>query len=90
MTELLQISARVRFRQLGDEGVAVNVDTGRVIVVNTLGAWVMRCLDEPVTRPQLVERIVEQFEVSGDQARRDLDAFLDGLDGEELVEKVLQ
>lgn len=79
------LSPRVRFRAVGDEGVLVQIESGRVLVVNAVGLYLLPLLKTPVPRKTLVSALVEEFEVSPGQAAMDLDAFIDQLDQEQVL-----
>ncbi len=81
----LALSARVRWRAVGDEGVLVHLDQGRVVVVNGVGLHIVRLLATPMARADLVAAIVAAFEVTRDQAAADLDQFLAELDAEQAL-----
>jgi hypothetical protein len=77
---------RVRHRAVGDDGVMVHLDSGRVIVVNEIGHYIVQLLDQPMSRKALVASLVAEFDVSAEQAEVDLDLFLGELGNEQLVE----
>jgi hypothetical protein len=77
---------RVRHRAVGEDGVMVHLDSGRVIVVNEVGHYIVQLLDQPMSREALVASLVAEFDVSAAQAEADLDLFLGELGTEQLVE----
>lgn len=83
---LLRISSRIRYRNVGGEGVVVHLDSGRVIVVNDLGLFVLQQLATPVSRQALVDAIVRDFDVSNEEAEADLSHYLQELGEENLLE----
>jgi hypothetical protein len=85
-TETISLIPRVRHRAVGEEGVLVHLDSGRVIVVNEVGHYIVQQLDQPMRREALVAALVAEFEVSAEQAEADLDLFLGELGNEQLVE----
>lgn len=82
---LVTLTRRLRYRAVGDEGVVVHLDRGRVTVVNELGLYIIKLLQQPMSRRSLVEAIVTEFEVSAFQAEADLAQFLDELAEEHLL-----
>jgi len=64
----------------------VHLDSGRVIVVNEVGHYIVQKLEQPMSRKALVAALVEEFEVSAEQAEADIDTFLNELGNEKLVE----
>ena len=85
-TEALALSPRVRHRAVGEDGVVVHLDRGRVLVVNEVGLRIVQMLQQPISKARITERLVEEFEVSLDDAQADLDEFLKELDAEQVIE----
>ncbi|MCB1703985.1 MAG: PqqD family protein [Halioglobus sp.] len=83
--DLLALTPRLRYRAVGDEGVVVHLDRGRVTVVNELGLHIIRLLQQPMSRESLVTAIVTEFEVGAAEAEADLARFLDELAAEQLL-----
>ena len=78
--------SRVRHRAVGEDGVLVHLDSGRVIVVNEVGHYIVQMLEQPISRKALVASLVAEFDVTAEQAEVDIDLFLDELGNEQLVE----
>jgi len=85
-TETISLIPRVRHRAVGEDGVLVHLDSGRVIVVNEVGQYIVQLLDQPMSRKALAASLVAEFDVSAKQAEADLDLFLGELGNEQLVE----
>ncbi len=83
--ETISLTDQVRFRAVGEDGVLVHLESGRVIVVNEVGLHIVQQLNESRTRAELTSSIVSEFEVSIEQAETDLDAFLAELDQEKIL-----
>jgi Coenzyme PQQ synthesis protein D (PqqD) len=66
----------VEWREVDGEVVAVDLWTSEYLAINRTGAVVWRALDGGATREQLVERLVEGFDVKPGAARRDVDEFV--------------
>ncbi|MCB1702331.1 MAG: PqqD family protein [Pseudomonadales bacterium] len=81
----IALSSRLRHRAVGDEGVLVHLDSGRVIVVNEVGLFIIQQLAKPISRADLVQAVVDEFEVGPQEAERDMECFLDELGGEQLL-----
>ena len=65
------ISAKV-----GDEIVMMSADEGKYIGLNDVGARVWELLDQPQTREALQAQLLEEFDVTPDQCRSEIDTFL--------------
>lgn len=86
-SDRLQLSDRVRYRTVGDEGVLVHLQDGRVLVVSEVGIHCVEALGRgPMTVAELAESVVQSFEVDTDQARADVEAFLDALRAERAID----
>ena len=81
-TDVPQASRRNAFRAIGDEGgLVVDSDESKVHVLNPVGSVIYSMLDGGHTKEQIIDAVVEQFDVSRDDAARDLEAFLEQLEG---------
>jgi len=68
------------FRSVADEGCLVVVPSRAAVeVLNPVGGKIYSMLDGTNTEDEIVRAVMEEFEVSEDQARIDLVAFLDEL-----------
>ncbi|GGA55902.1 PqqD family protein [Sphingomonas psychrolutea] len=65
------ISAKV-----GDEIVMMSAEEGKYIGLNDVGARIWELLDESKTRDALEARLLEEFDVTPDACRAELDSFL--------------
>lgn len=87
MSEKISLSSRLRHRSVGDEGVLVHLDNGRVIVVSEVGLHIIQQLEMPRTKQALTASITETFDVSELQASADLDLYLAELSKEQVLER---
>ena len=85
--EKIHLSGRVRFRAIGDEGVMVHLEKGRVMVVSEVGLFIVETLGrEDMTVIELADKVAAAFDVDINQARADVAVFLDQLRGEQAIE----
>ena len=83
---LVSLSDRVRFRAVGEEGVVVHVESGRVVVLNATGLHVLRELEQGSRTPaQLAGSLAAEFAVEPAEASADVAAFLAELDAERIL-----
>lgn len=80
-------------RNIVDEYVLVPVGDaalsfGGMITTSEVGAFLIGQLKDDVTREELAERLVAEYEVDADTARADLDEFLGQLKKLELLENL--
>jgi hypothetical protein len=79
-----QIDSQLIWRFLDDNAVVVSPSRGKVRVFNGVGTTIWKLLAEEKQVEEIEETIVDQYNVSPEQARTDLQTFLD-----ELTEKGL-
>jgi PqqD family protein of HPr-rel-A system len=85
--ETISLSRRVRYRAVGDEGVLVHMESGRVLVVNEVGLHIVEALGrQAMTIAELAESVVREFEVDAASARADVAVFLQELRGEQAID----
>jgi hypothetical protein len=85
----IRLSSRVRFRTVGDEGVLVHLENGRVMVVNDVGLYIVQALGkQAMSIEELADSVAGAFEVDADKARTDVSAFLDQMRGEQAIDMV--
>ncbi|MFT5137257.1 MAG: hypothetical protein ACI9XU_000562 [Arenicella sp.] len=85
-SDKLCLSAQVRHRAVGADGVLVHLQNGRVVVVNEVGLYIVQLLQKPITKGALCESISSEFDATPQQAESDLTKFLSELDRESIVE----
>ena len=86
----LCLSAQVRHRAVGEDGVLVHLQNGRVIVVNEVGLYIVQLLQQPTTTAAITESISAEFDVSLQQAESDMTNFLAELDQESILAQATQ
>jgi hypothetical protein len=91
-TGVLQRSPRVVSRRIGDETVLVPVsgergDLENLFRLNPVAASIWEWMETPQRLPELVGRVVAEFEVDRERAETDARAFLADLAEADLVEE---
>ena len=76
-----RISPGYALREIAGEHLAVPVSdeagaSGRLAILNTTGQFLFRLLQQGMTREMLLTEMLEVFDVSPEEARADIDAFL--------------
>ena len=85
----IRLSGRVRFRDVAGQGVLVQLEEGRVLVVNEVGLYIVQALSrQAMTESELAEAVAQAFEVDATQAKSDVALFLDQLRGEKALQTV--
>jgi hypothetical protein len=75
----------VTWRELGDEVVVLDLRTNRYLSVNASGVALWRELEKGATEQELVDRLMEAFELDAAQATSDVRAFLQLLQTKDLL-----
>lgn len=79
--------ASLLWRQLDDEVIALDMEESVYLRLNQTGTVLWQQLQQPATRQDLVETLLEKYEIDEAQASADVDAFLDSLERSGLLEK---
>ncbi len=80
-------------RQIQGELLIVPIRSGvgelnSLYTLNPVGVTIWGFLAEAHNIPEMVQRVCDEFEVTAEQARSDIEAFLDSLTEERLVQSV--
>ena len=87
MNRRLKIRAgAVEWRKFEDEVVAVDTRKSVYLAVNKSGSILWPALLDGASRSELVERLVDAFELDQTSAERDVDDFVQVLDEQDLLE----
>ena len=78
---------RIAWDELDGETLIINVETGHYFSLDGVGSLIWSMLADGVDDPDMVARIVSEYEVAESTARDDLEALIDTLASEELVER---
>ena len=79
------ILPRIRFRKVGDEGVVISMQDGRVLVVNEIGLYILDQIKQKREFDEIVGSITSEYDVNADQARADVLHYLDVLTEEKVI-----
>jgi len=74
-----RIDPHARFRVMGDEGVFVLQEAREVLVVNQVGAFIVKELEGARSLDELVAAITERYDVDSKRARADASSLLASL-----------
>ena len=79
--------AGVVARRLGDGGVLVNLRDNQIYEFNATGMSIWDMVCDGHTDDQMVQRLVSAFDVSPGRARQELNAHLELLEAQRLVDR---
>ncbi len=85
MNELRLRADALVWREIDNELVAVDMASSAYLSANQTGAMLWQMLAAGTTRRELVERLVERFGISSEQAQSDVDVFVQDLKARELL-----
>jgi methyltransferase-like protein len=77
--------ADVRYSIVPEGALVVHHSRGELKTLNPVGGFILDLLDGTRTVEQVVERVVEEFQVERADAERDAKAFLEELYNQEIV-----
>lgn len=83
----LKIADNVLFQEVDGEAVLLSLDEGCYYGLDELGTRIWKLLDQDLDNEQVVAAIVEEYDVTPEQARRDLDRFLGDLEQSGLIQQ---
>ena len=68
-------------RQFGEESIVVAVGEGsedfnKLITLNSVGAFIFEKLGNDITREELIESVIDRYDIDKETAERDTDAFI--------------
>jgi len=78
-------NADLDWREVEGELVALDLRESRYLAVNRTGQVLWAALAEGATRDQLVERLIEDFDIDQARAAADVDAFTAELESRDLL-----
>lgn len=78
----------VRFRVVGDEAIVVRQEDAEVIALNEIGATILGLLDSRRSVRDLLDALLEEYDVDRDSLATDLTRFLRELRDAGVVEPV--
>jgi len=74
-----RLDPHARFRVLDDEGMFVLQEEGEVLVVNSVGAFIVERLHDGATLEETVHALTERYTVDAKRARKDLSELVRAL-----------
>ena len=82
----LTLCPQIRFRAVDEEGVIVHPERGVAIVVNAQGLRILELIREQGSQRAVLERLATEYEAPETTIAADLDAFLDQMRAQQLLE----
>jgi len=70
-------SPSTRFRKVFEEGLLLDQEVARLHVLNSAAAFLWDLLAQPRTSDELLNALLQEFDVDPETARRDIREFLD-------------
>ena len=78
----------VDWKEFDNEGVLLNLSTGYYFRLNQVGTFIWPLINKENNLSDIVNRVVDRFEVSRRQAKSDIHDFIEQLLSEQLIQKV--
>lgn len=70
---------------IDDEMVMMDVDKGSYFGLNSMGSEIWNLIEEPKTIKQLVDALIDEYEVSRDECKTEVTKFIDTLVDVDLI-----
>lgn len=74
-------------RQVDDETVILDLSSGRYFALNTVGTFIWDRLENECSEEELVDAVVERFEIDRVNAAKDAAELIQQLDDRDLLER---
>jgi methyltransferase-like protein len=78
----------VIFRQEEDEAIIFNPDNSDIIVINSTGCFIWQSCDGKNTTEEIVNKMLDELDVTAERANKDLDQFLSDLEKRNFLKKI--
>ena len=72
--------------QIDDEVVMMNIQSGKYYGMDTIGSRIWELINEKIQVQQVIDQLIEEYDVSAEQCQNDVLEFLDELNQNKLVE----
>jgi hypothetical protein len=86
--ERLRTRSDVRFRRVADEAVVLRQDAGEVLALNEVAARILELVGEGLTQDEIVDRLLEEYDVERPELEADTAAFVQELLDSGVIEPV--
>ena len=73
----LRVHQSVISAEIEDETVLLNIETGMYFGIDAVGTRIWQLLQEDATSDEIVNRMLEEYEVEATELRKDVSDFLD-------------
>ncbi len=84
----LALRRDVRYRLLLNEAVVIRQDAAEVLGLNLVGARVLELIDDGLAESEILERLVQEFDVARKELHVDVQAFIAELIELDVVESL--
>jgi len=72
----LALHRDVRYRLLLNEAVVIRQDAAEVLGLNLVGARILELIDDGLAESEILERLVQEFDVAPEELHADVRAFI--------------
>lgn len=81
-----KINPKLAFRKISNEFFIVDTESSYLHRLNEVGSLIWECLVCGMEEKKIIDKIVEEFEVDYNTAKRDFESFIEELKEKKLVE----
>ncbi len=81
----IQRNPDMLFSHIDDEVVMMSIETGEYYGLNPVASRIWELLEHPHTMEQLIDKLLQEFDIDESTCRRDVQTFLKQLAGKQLI-----
>ena len=83
-----RINDKVVYREVDDGIVLINLESGFYYSFNGSARFIFDLLNRNRDTGEVVEKMMAEFDITDDEARKDMNEFLEALEKEDIVAKI--
>lgn len=84
---MYSINRNVVYREVDDRIVLINLDSGYYYSLNEVGRLIFRCIVDKKDIDNIIDKILNEYEITREKARNDIDSFLSELTKENILKE---
>ena len=82
---MFQVNRRIVFKEVDEQTVLINIETGLYYSLNDTGSIIFRSLREQADCSEILQRLCDTYGVPEEMAKLDLEEFLRALSDEDIL-----
>lgn len=74
-------------REEGEEAMIFNPENSDIMVLNLTGRFIWLLCQDRITKEEIITRVISEFKVTSERAKKDLDKFLEDLQKRNFIKR---